>query len=299
MPKGNRQLKGTVLVLLSAIGYGTEAIFVKYIFATGLTPVATTVWRFLLAGVVMIPVLFLNLRQVKLSTRQHLAMLLVGGVFNVGVVYFLMTAINLGTASSAILCLYVYPVLVSLGSVPLLGERFSKEKTLGLFCSLSGVALVAWQPGSQVAPAGISFAFVAAILNAASILTVKRELGSLPSSISSSGVLVWGMISYLLIGGSALAVPPASWLVWLLLVGLVGLATIMPFFAIYAGLRLIDASQVGVISSAEPVVTAALAAIFLRERLTWLQLLGAVFIVGAVLIVQSQSTNSKVKEAAE
>lgn len=46
---GNQQLRGTILVLLSAVGYGTEAIFVKLIFASGMTPVATTVWCFLLA----------------------------------------------------------------------------------------------------------------------------------------------------------------------------------------------------------------------------------------------------------
>ncbi len=285
----SNQIRGTLLVLLSAIGYGTEAIFVKFIFRQGFTPVQLTVWRFLLAGLVLLPIFLREIRRRQITRRQHLAMFVVGAFFNAGVVYLLMQALNLASAPLVILCLYVYPIIVSILGIPLLGERMSPGKALGLVLSLAGVALVAWQPGSFALPQGIGFAFGAAVLNAGSILTVKRYLNDVPPAASSSGILLWSMSTYLLLAGSYVAMSPGSSSLWLLLIGLVLIATIMPFWAIYAGLGLIEATQVGIISTSEPVVTAILAGILLGERLTGLQFVGAALIVGAVILINRAS----------
>lgn len=293
----NRETKGTLLVLLSAIGYGTEAIFVKFIYDFGWSPVQTAVWRFLLASCILLPVFVLKLHQHKVSRKQHYAMLVIGGVFNVAVVYLLLKALSLASASLAILCLYIYPVVVSVAGVPLLGERFTRYKAWGLVLALLGVALVAWQPGSWALPRGLVYAFGAALVNACSIIGVKRYLSELPASLTSAGILLWSTAAFLALGSTAIKAVPNNGLLWLLLLGLAFIATVMPFFAIYAGLRLIEATKVGVISCSEPVVTAVLAAMLLGERLTFQQLIGAAFVIGAVLVINRHQEEKAAVEA--
>jgi drug/metabolite transporter (DMT)-like permease len=61
-------------------------------------------------------------------------------------------------------------------------------------------------------------------------------------------------------------------------------STLVPFTLFYSGLRWLPAAEAGVIATTEPLIVIVAAAVFLHERLGPLQLLGALFVLGAALL---------------
>jgi drug/metabolite transporter (DMT)-like permease len=62
------------------------------------------------------------------------------------------------------------------------------------------------------------------------------------------------------------------------------------------GIRLVGGTRAGILMLFEPVVGVALAALLLSEGLAWIQVLGAVAILGAALLLQ-RSTRSGIAVA--
>ena len=73
---------------------------------------------------------------------------------------------------------------------------------------------------------------------------------------------------------------------WLWIGCIVVVSTVLAVLAFFAGLKRTGASTASILSTFEPVVSTALAALVLGEVLTPIQLLGAVLVLSAAVIVQ-------------
>jgi len=258
---------------------------VKLAYAHGLDPVTTLFYRFVVAGLALSPILIFRRSRPPLARRQHLLMFGVGAVLNTLVVWSIFESLGYISASVAIMCLYLYPAIVSVLSGPVLGERPGCRSLIALLFSLGGVALMAWAPGARVSLIGVTFAFLAAFFNAMSVLLYKKFLGGIQPMAASAEILIWTALCFAgvaAVKGIQVNLAPVSWAV---VGGLTLFSTIIPFTALYAGLNLIQASRASILSTSEPLVTALLAALLLGERLTLLQGLGAALVLGSVFIL--------------
>ena len=66
------------------------------------------------------------------------------------------------------------------------------------------------------------------------------------------------------------------------------ISTVVPTLLISEGIRLIGASNASIVGSVGPISTIILAYIFLGERLTLIQMLGGLLVLGGVLIISMQ-----------
>ena len=62
-------------------------------------------------------------------------------------------------------------------------------------------------------------------------------------------------------------------------------ATVIPSFLVSASIKMISSSNFAIVAGVGPISTIILAAIFLNERLTWLQLFGALVVIVGILVV--------------
>jgi drug/metabolite transporter (DMT)-like permease len=62
--------------------------------------------------------------------------------------------------------------------------------------------------------------------------------------------------------------------------------TLLPFFLFILALRHLQASQVGIITTLEPVVAATIAWIYLGDRLTAFQIVGGLLVLIAILMLR-------------
>jgi drug/metabolite transporter (DMT)-like permease len=74
-----------------------------------------------------------------------------------------------------------------------------------------------------------------------------------------------------------------------ILVYVAAFGTIVPYLLFIRALKYLTASQVGIVSTAEPVAAAVIAWVFLGERLTPLQIAGGLCVLGAIVLLHSRS----------
>lgn len=278
--------RGTLFAFLSAVCFGTEAIFVKLSYAHGVTPLTVSVMRFTIAAAALSPWFLPHVLRHRLRRRTWLAMAIISVFLYVPVTLLIVSALQRVSASVAIICLYIYPTIATVLAVPVLGERLTAGKAIALIGSFAGVALVVGAPGTKPDLLGVGMAMLAAVINAFSVVAVKRELGDLPPLVATGGIIAVGAVVFAaiaLVTGAGLPVPAAA-IPQIISVGVIATAAALGF--LYTGLSLIEASRVAIIATFEPVITAGLAAVFLAERLAVVQAVGGLLIVGSILAQQ-------------
>jgi drug/metabolite transporter (DMT)-like permease len=75
--------------------------------------------------------------------------------------------------------------------------------------------------------------------------------------------------------------------VWALIVFMIVLGTIIPFFLLVSALRHLPATRVGIIAMLEPVGATIVAWAWLDESLGALQLVGAAIVLGGIVLAQT------------
>jgi len=298
-PRG--QLAAILLVLLAASLFGMLGILSRFAYAAGLTPLAWVAWRagigaaalWLLIGVRRGPrSLLAGLRSAPAGARRWLAVAVVASAFlNLTIfIAFDRTAIAL-----ALLGFYTYPAMVAVASVAVGHEPFDGRKAAALaFASLGMVAVVAGglQPGAplQIDPLGIGLALVAGLCQTVFIMA-NRGYAAIRTDEAMGSILVGatviaGAITLVVEGPAAIARPlgDVPLLGLLLFVGV--FAAAVPSLIFQDGIRRLGPVRAGTLMLFEPVVGVLLAALFLGEALTGLQLAGGVAILAGAAVVQ-------------
>lgn len=283
---------GALLVFGAAAGFGTIGIFGEVAVAIDLQLATLLPVRFASATLVVTSIALVRGWAFPQSKRDWLATLVLGVVYTAMTVCFFVS-LRFLTAGLATIVLYTYPTFVVGLSVTLLDEAVTARKLLALGLATGGVALVVGTGTVGVDPIGVGLALGAATCYAvyttgSRVLSPSVAPRTLMIGIlfgTTASMLVFGV----LYGGLAL---PAGRDEWGVVLGLAIVSTVIPHLLFYEGVSRLEASRVGVVSTAEPVVTVALGAALLGEPVTPFVVTGGVLVVGGVLLVQSRGTEA-------
>lgn len=205
-------------------------------------------------------------------------------------------AFLLTTVAIALICFYTYPAIVTILAVPLYGERLDRVRIGALLLSSAGLAMVVLAPlvGATdvvVNPLGVALALFAALCQATFFLISGRGWQPMPnlhvSTFTVAMALVLSIPLTLLVGqGSDLLVPfqqPEAW-IWILAGAITGAA--IPTTAFITGIGLIGPSRAAILMTIEPLVGVTIAALFLGEEPSLIQILGGAAVLAAAAILQ-------------
>ena len=303
----SRRALGIALVLVSAFGFGSGALFSKPIYAAGVGWLVLSAWRFGLGAALSWAWLLASrdrragLR--RLDRRSAGVAIALGVLFTANsATYF--AGLETVSASLAALLVYIYPALVAVLSLRF-GRRLEGPRAwaaLGL--ALGGVVLAVGgiDPGEAPAADGLVLILASPVFYAIWIILSARLSGERQGSVgddvdagtdaaaatalmtTATAVTYWTLT----IGSGTPVlpadVPPAAW------PGLIGVGAFSTFVAIqafYAGAQRLGAAQAALISTVEPIWTISLAALLLAERLEPMQLVGGTLILGGVVLAQT------------
>lgn len=276
------RIVGITLVVVSAVGFGTLAIFGRYAYADDMDALTISSLRFSLAA---IPTLvLLAVRRERFPRGSVLLRLIAMGVLGyVGAAFAYLAALKYASAGLVALLLYLYPTFVTLLAVVVLKEPFTGVKGLALGLALMGTALAVGPLSGQAL--GVLFAVTSAALYAIYIIIGTDVMKSV-SPVQSSAVIFAtagiGNTVLMMVTGPHL---PATGRGWAAIAGLVVITTLIPVVAFLAGLKRIGPTNAAMLSTLEPVVTVVLASWLLHEMLTPVTLLGGGLILTAVLML--------------
>jgi drug/metabolite transporter (DMT)-like permease len=289
---------GPALCLVSAACFGVMAIFGKFAYEAGVSPTALVLVRFVLAAVLLLALLRLRpaLRSGpgspagsgRLSGRLVLTALGLGAVGYATQATLFFAALERTDASLVSLVFYTYPALVTLAAALLGRDRLSPRRIAALGIASGGTLLVllgAGGPSFDVL--GVGLAFATAVTYTAYILVADGVVHRVPPVVLAALVMTGAAVALgvraLLTGGVDLGFGPAGWF-WIACIAVV--STVVAMLTFFAGLRRTGPSTAAILSTFEPVVTTALAALTLGELLTPVQLAGGALVLGSVVVLQ-------------
>ena len=283
------------MVAIATVGLAFKGIFAKFVYAEGMGVEQVVALRLLFA----LPVLALGamlLLRLKPEPAWGWAEYRAASIS--GVLFFLatwsdFTALALIDAGLSRMVLFTFPAFILL--INALRTR-TMPAPRALVCFVVTYLGLALTVGPTIGEQGtIAWLGIAAGLGSALIYAVfliycqdyTRRLGSVRFTVVTNGVV--GVISLgygLLLLGPAVVVPPNSTAAgWLLLMAV--FATALPFFLMQEGVRRWGADNAALLNLFGPVITIVAAFFFLGERLSAIQIVGIVIVLGGMAVLQS------------
>ena len=274
-----------VLMLVSAmLIWGTIGIFRKYI------PVSSAFLAFsrgMLGGLFMLAFVLVRRkkRSEKLQLSKTLLLALTGAAMGINWI-LLFEAYNYTSVAVATLCYYMEPTIVMLLSPFIFKERLSAKRAVCAAVAIVGMVLISGVIGGGQTGSvkGVLLGLGAAVLYSAVVIMNKRISGLDAYSKTAIELMSAGavMIPYMLLtGGAAAAGFDARTVILLLTVGLIhtGVAYLL-YFGSMDGLK---AQSIAILSYIDPVSALLFSALFLKEALSLLTVIGAILIIGSAV----------------
>jgi drug/metabolite transporter (DMT)-like permease len=198
------------------------------------------------------------------------------------------------SASLLSLIFYTYPVMVTATAVLLGRDRITPARGGALLAASSGTLLVLLGAGGvSFQPLGALLAFGCALTYTVYILVADTVVHRLSPVVLSALVMTGaaGTIGAraLLTGGIAL---DFGWRGWCWLACIAVISTVVAILTFFAGLKRTGPATATILSTFEPVVTTALAALTLGESLTPVQLAGGALVLASVAALQIRPTRT-------
>jgi drug/metabolite transporter (DMT)-like permease len=255
-------------------------------------PAQLAQWRILFAFLVFLTITLAfkrdDLRAIRRADLPFLALFGLLGVLAVQLVYY--EAIQRIPIGVALVIEYTAPLLI-LAYWRLRGRRVGTGLWIAGGLTVIGCYFVVGAYDAQlrqINAVGALLAAIDAVILAAYFLLAER----LVTRYSSWALLCVGFGTAAL--GWSIARPPWT-LPWASLAGEIGwyvvgvvcIATVIPYLFSVGAVRLIPAARVGLASTAEPVIAAVAAWLLIGQSLEALQVVGGVIVVVGILVAQS------------
>ncbi len=274
---------GILTVVMAACTLAPLTTFARLSYDSGATPSSVLLARYLCATLLLFVILRV-LRRPLLPPRWAY-----GSFFGAGLCWFIagncyLAAVSFIPVSLAALIFYTNPLMVAVLARFTEGTKIGWLGATAFLAAFAGLALALGPSFQALDWRGIAFACGGAT-GAAGALLFTGRLGPRVDGFSltfwANAFGVPGMLLLILATGSwSLPLQPQGWLPYAGGAFCYALAIALMFL----GVRLAGAAKSSMILNLEPVLTIAIAAALLGERLTALQFLGAALVIAAVVM---------------
>jgi drug/metabolite transporter (DMT)-like permease len=302
--------RGTALILLASVCFGTSGPFAKPMMNAGMSPQEVAALRIGLAAVIMLVVAALTQPALLRVRREDWRVLLAYGLVGVaGVQLLYFAAVSRIPIGIAMLLEFTAPILVALWVRFVRRTVLPAQAWLGTGLALLGLAMVAqvWE-GIRLDSLGLLAGIGAALGAAAYFLLGEHAV----STLHPLGLVTWGMV----VGAVAILFLAPPWTlpteilgettkfgpwhppVWTLLLAIAIVSTSVAYLLSISAMRYIPSNVVSVLALCEPVVATVAAWALLGQSLTAIQIVGAVVLLGGATVVQLASCKPAVPTVA-
>lgn len=286
-----KNAKSRVMMLFCMTIFGTLPLFVKNI---TLTSAQISFYRSVIATAVIL--IYLLLKGEKISFKDAKKDLLPLAFSGVAIGFnwvFLFEAYKYTTVSSATLAYYFSPVIVVFISILFLREKCERKDVFCFVFSIIGMVLITGVQGTSSVPnhaKGVFLGLCAALLYALVVITNKRikAVSGVHRTLFQFIVCIPVLFAYLMISGEGVGVP----------VGVMETACLATLGVVHTGVAYclyfssvvkLPAHTTAFYSYVDPLVCLIVSAVFLSEKMSFLQIVGAIFILGSTLVGETYS----------
>jgi drug/metabolite transporter (DMT)-like permease len=277
-------------LLLSIVLWGGTSVVAKV--TTAEAPIFSLLFlRFCLATLFILPLFLFDRHRPRLGWKDFgkLAVLgFIGISCNIGFFFF---GIHYASVVDTSLILSLSPVVITIGSWLLFGDRMHLGNWLGLILAGGGISFVMLSQTGDVRHSLLgNILIIASMISAAIYTLLSKQFAKqyTPMTIVAVSFLV-GMVTFAPLAAWD-AYQQVSWGCFLdgtTLAGLVYLAlgsSVIAYWCYEWALEYLSASTVAVLSYLQPLISVLLAVILLREPISWHYLAGGVLVAAGIFL---------------
>lgn len=279
---------GYLMVFCAALSFSLIGPITRYPLSQGVSPVECAFWRALFGGIFFI-IHGMLIGAWKITPKQR-AVFSLFGIPGVGLLFFIyMFAVQESGAATTSVLNNTAPIWVAVWSYLFFKEAMSGSKIFAIFLAIVGAGMIALSGGGL--PDGGSAIGIAAGLGSGFLFSLHSFIGKKYLSQNVSSVSLYMHI--LPVGALCMLpfvefVPGKTWDVWLSLGALGLVCNWIAYLCLMGGLKRLPATRVSVFETAsEPFLAAVFAFIWWGEAFTMMGGIGAVLVIGAVVMIIS------------
>jgi len=273
-----------IKIIVAMLIWGTLGIFTRQ---TGVSSGEIVLYRVIIGGLSLLVVyLFSHRHSSGRAVRRAAPLLLLSGVVMGFNWLFLFEAYKYTTVSIATVAYYCSPVIVMVLTPLLFKERIAPLRIMGILCALLGLVLIAGTlSGTANTLKGFLFGLAAAALYAT--VTMLNKFAKGISHIEITLIQLLGafvvMLPYCLVtGGGILHLPQGvNAIVSVIVLGVVH--TGVALYLYFSSLQGLSAQSAALCSYIDPGSALIFSALFLNEKMSTVQIVAAVLILGGAL----------------
>ena len=275
-------------IVTAMLIWGTIGIFVKNI---NLTSIEIAFFRASIGSIVLLLVAILNKEIIDKKLLKENAFLLIFSGIALGINWtMLFQAMKYTSISNATLSYYFAPIFMILFSAIILKEKISIKNIICMLVALLGLFMILKSGDSDSVnnynhTKGIMFGLLGALLYAIIVILNKFIKGLSPIQITLSQLAISTIVLLPIVARNGIEnFRVLNINIWFLIITLGVIHTGFAYLLYFPSLRDVEAKAIAIISYLDPITAIFISAIFLREPMTGIQMLGGVFILSSAYI---------------
>lgn len=293
--------KGTLIALVGIAIWSTSGVLISYILNNyEISSLALAFWRNFIITIFLLPILLIYRRRSLRLDKKHFMFTLIYGCF-LGIFNSIwVLSVNFNGAAVATVLAYSSAGFTAIFAYFIFREKITIHKVVAIILSMTGSIMVSkaylpemWQVNAISIVIGlVSGAFFAGytLFGKASLQRQIDPWGSMFYTFFIGAMFILILSLFRSIPGAPATaseiVPNLGTIGWFWMIFLSIGPTLLGFGLYNVSMMFIPASVTNLLATSEPAMTAVQAYFLLGERLNWVQILGSVIILGAVIIIQ-------------
>lgn len=281
-----KQAKGYIFVLISAVIYGCMPLMAKYIYANGVNPLTLVFLRNFLALPSLAILALINDKTLKVPLKVLPPISLVSFLGCTITPILLFSSYQYIASGTATVFHFIYPAVVVVCELLIFKKKARIGNILGVILCLAGICFF-YTPGQIPDFLGSLFALGSGVLFASYILSLsffKEKMGT--GFLFSFYIALASSIFTLLIGifTNSIMLPSSlnGWLLCLLFANLVTTGAVVLF---QQGAFIIGGEKASILSSVEPATSVIVGAIVFLEPMSIPVIIGSILVIGASIVI--------------
>ena len=272
----------------AGLGYAFTVIFGSRLADAGLQSTTVLSIRFFVSGAILVTLSAARRKSVVPVKGEWLPIFLLGAIGYMIESSFFFAGIARGSAAAVTLLFYVYPAIVTVIESVRNRQRPSTRVVGALALSITGCGLVAGASGDlKLGRLAVVFALCSAFTFALYVTVGSRISKNSDAMVTGAWVALGASSSFTIraLIGAGYASTAGHWPELIAN----GAANALAFGMMFGALGLLGPSRATVVLTTEAVFTVILSVVILRETLAPLQLVGAVAVLVAAVVVASSN----------
>lgn len=289
MPK-SKYIQGFILAAISSATFGLIPFFSIPLMKSGLELDSLLFYRFAFSSVFLGLYMLVTRKDLKISLKD-LGVIFILAIFYGATSLFLTSSYAYMTSSVATTIHFLYPIAVALIMIIFFKEKLSWKMGLAAALAVVGVYFLCGATHfGEIKPIGLVLVLSTVVTYSTFIVGVNQSRVKTVDSLKLTFYVmvctaVVFYINILVRDGGRIDPVPADTVSWVRIILLALLPTLVSDMSLMYAIKIIGSTTSAILGCMEPLTAVSLGILFLKEPFGPLQIIGAVAVIAAVIIV--------------